>query len=73
MCDALDVRRNLLKSKDKKCEGLVETVVEIQGRMHSPDLPDGSVVKNLPHHAEKVGSIPGEGTQIPHSVGQLSP
>ena len=55
------------------CESLVETVVEIQGRMHSPDFPDGSVVKNLPCHAGEVGSIPGEGTQTSHAVGQLSP
>ena len=30
------------------------------------------VVKNLPYNAKDTGSIPGQGTKIPHAVGQLS-
>ena len=33
----------------------------------------GSVVKNLPSSAGHVGSIPGQGTKIPHAEEQLSP
>ena len=31
------------------------------------------MVKNLPYKAEDAGSIPGQGTKIPHAAGQLSP
>ena len=31
------------------------------------------MVKNLPSNAGDVGSIPGQGTKIPHAAGQLSP
>ena len=30
------------------------------------------MVKNLPYNAGGVGSIPGQGTKIPHAAGQLS-
>ena len=36
------------------------------------DFPAGPVVKNPPSNAGDVGSIPGEGTKIPHAVEQLS-
>ena len=36
------------------------------------DFPGGPVVKNLPCHAGDAGSIPGQGTKIPHAEGQLS-
>ena len=42
-------------------------------KMCSRDLPNGPVVKNLPSNAGDSGSIPGQGTKIPHVVGQLSP
>ena len=32
----------------------------------------GLVVKNLPSNAGVMGSIPGQGTKIPHATGQLS-
>ena len=35
--------------------------------------PGGPVVKNLPFNAGDAGSIPGQGTKIPHNVGPLSP
>ena len=31
------------------------------------DFPGGPVVKNLPSSAGDVGSIPGQGTKIPHA------
>ena len=31
------------------------------------------VVKNPPSNAGDAGSIPGQGTKIPHAAGQLSP
>ena len=37
------------------------------------DLPGGPVVKNPPSNAGDAGSIPGQGTEIPHATGQLSP
>ena len=36
------------------------------------DFPGGPVVRNPPYNAGDVGSIPGQGTKIPHAVGQLS-
>ena len=30
------------------------------------------MVKNLPYNAGDVGSIPGQGSKIPHATGQLS-
>ena len=37
------------------------------------DFPCGPVVKNPPSNAGDAGSIPGQGTKIPHAVGQLRP
>ena len=33
------------------------------------DFPGGPVVKTLPSNAEGMGSIPGQGTKVPHAVG----
>ena len=33
----------------------------------------GPVVKNLPYNAGDTGSIPVQGTKIPHAAGQLNP
>jgi len=35
------------------------------------DFPGGPVVKNPPTNAGDTGSIPGQGTKIPHAVEQL--
>ena len=35
------------------------------------NFPDRLVVKNQPSNIGDVGSIPGQGTKIPHAVGQL--
>ena len=37
------------------------------------DFPGGPVAKTQPFSAGDVGSIPGQGTVIPHAVEQLSP
>ena len=36
------------------------------------DFPRDPMVKNLPCNAGDMGSIPGQGTKIPHTVEQLS-
>ena len=36
------------------------------------DFPGGPVVQKLPSDAGGVGSIPGQGTKIPHAAEQLS-
>ena len=36
------------------------------------DFPRGPVVKNPPCNAGDAGSIPGQGTKIPHAIEQLS-
>ena len=36
------------------------------------DFPGGPVIKNMPCNKGDVGSIPGQGTKIPHAAGQLS-
>ena len=37
------------------------------------DFPGDPVGKNLPSNAGHAGSIPGQGTKIPHAAGQRSP
>ena len=37
------------------------------------DFPGGPVVKNPPCNAGDMGSIPSQGTEIPHTTEQLSP
>ena len=46
-------------------------VANIRG--HSRDFPGGAVVKNPPYNGGDAGSIPGQGTRIPHAMEQLSP
>ena len=36
------------------------------------DFPGGLVVKNPSFNAGDMGLIPGQGTEIPHALGQLS-
>ena len=42
-------------------------------KMDYRDFPGGPVVKNPPSKAGDTGSIPGQGTKIPHAAEQLSP
>ena len=37
------------------------------------DFPGGSLVENSPSSARDMGSIPGQGTKIPHVSVKLSP
>ena len=39
--------------------------------LRNRDFPGSPVVKNLPSNARAMGSIPGQGTIIPHAMGQL--
>ena len=41
------------------------------GEEEGRDFPGGPVVKKLPSSAGDTGLIPGQGTKIPHAVGQL--
>ena len=40
--------------------------------MRDWDFPGSPVADNLPYKAGDPGSIPGQGTKIPHATGQLS-
>ena len=40
--------------------------------LENGDFLGGPVAKNLPSNAGDMGSIPGQGTKIPHTAGQLS-
>ena len=57
-----DEKADYLESRDTE---IVET--------NMGDFPGGPVVKNPPSNAGDAGSIPGWGTEIPHTTGQLSP
>ena len=48
-------------------------IVLIGVKDQSRDFSGGPVAKNLPYNAGDECSIPGQGTKIPHAVGQLSP
>ena len=37
------------------------------------DFPGGPEVKNMLYKAGDTGSIPGQGTKIPHAIQQLNP
>ena len=50
---------------------LLEARVQ-QRTKQSQDFPGGPMVKNLPYNAGDMGSIPGQGTKIPHAGEQLS-
>ena len=50
----------------------VLTVCTFNLKYLSGDFPDDPVVKNLPCNAKDMGSIPGQGTKIPHATEQLS-
>ena len=50
----------------------VGKVISLLFNMLSRDFPDGPVVRNHPCNAEDMGSIPGQGTKIPHAAEQLS-
>ena len=64
-------RRKNCGEKGRERKGRREE--RINTKLKGRDFPDGPVVKNPPSNAGDVGSIPGQGTKIPHASGQLSP
>ena len=46
---------------------------EVPFRSSQRDCPGGQALKNLPPNTGDRGSIPSQGTKIPHATGQLSP
>ena len=44
----------------------------VHSKIVSGDFPGGPVVNNLPPNARDAGSVPSEGTKIPHTLEQLS-
>ena len=51
---------------------LLTTTGSLHLKMSGGDFPGGPVVKNLPYNGGDTGSIPGQGTKIPHAAGQQS-
>ena len=45
---------------------------EMQVKITVSNFPGGPVIKNLPSNARDAGSIPGQGTKIPHASEQPS-
>ena len=46
--------------------------MNIDVKILNRDFPGGPAVKNPPSNEGGSGSIPGQGTKIPHAMGQLS-
>ena len=47
--------------------------MEVPQKTENRDFPGGPVAKKPPSNAGDVGSIPGQGTKIPHAARQLRP
>ena len=66
-------RENLISSPTLLCPFLKRTTLATKMKRNLFwDFPGGPVVKNLLSIAGDMGSIPGQGTKIPHAEGQLS-
>ena len=63
-------KTNPLCKVEFACPRIIECWVE---RYLKRDFPGGPVVKNPPYNAGDTDLIPGQGTNIPYAVGQLSP
>ena len=50
----------------------LKTVQDFPGDPVVENQPSKEIIKNLPSNAGDMGSIPGQGTKIPHTAGQLS-
>ena len=64
--------KHRVRWQTRKLQALV-CLQEETSKQTNRDFPGGPVVKNLPYNAGDTGSIPGQGTKIPHAVGQLNP
>ena len=51
----------------------MEDTMEVPQKTENRDFPGGPVAKKPPSNAGDVGSIPGQGTKIPHAARQLRP
>ena len=60
------------KSQKLKDQGHAEISKDENHEVRERNFPGVQVVKNTPSNAGDLGSIPGQGTKIPHAVGQLS-
>ena len=60
----------LILNNDAK---IIQKGKRIRFLTNDADFPGGPVVTNLPSNEGDAGSIPGQGTKIPHAAGQLSP
>ena len=57
-----------------RCSGSLEFwPLILQKNNVTGEFPGGPVMKNLSSNAEDAGSISGQGNEIPHAAGQLSP
>ena len=72
-CGAGHFRNSVLRACLNNGFAYLETDKSYQECYRLRDLADGPVVKNLPSNLGDAGSIPGQGTKIPHAAGQLSP
>ena len=59
----MNIIKDIYESNNKATLGVVK-------KTNTGNFPDGPVVKNLPSNAGNKGSIPGQGTKIPHAVGR---
>ena len=61
------------REREGEKEGKKEGGINVFKIALNRDFPGGPVVKNPPSNEGDVGSIPGQGTKIPHAAGQLNP
>ena len=59
-------------SRQRRVDWMKNEVLTEESKNKYRDFPGRPGTKNLPSHSGKEGSIPSQGTQIPHAMGQLS-
>ena len=62
-----------IREKEHRIENDIPTAAAPCNKGRSRDFPGGPAVKNWPCNGADMSSIPGQGTKIPHAMGQLSP
>ena len=70
--EAPENKRGKKKSSAVKDHKQIKVYFQVLSRK-TGDFPGGPVVESLACNAGDVGSIPGQGTRVPHAAGQLSP